>query len=350
MNIKIMSISVLLICLNLCITCSDITHPNEPILTDNLIAYTKANGIWVVGDRDTPYKIIDSGWWPSFSNDGTKIAFYKVDSQNGQNYVGLYFYDLNTRNETRLVNITEAPYSTDILSEIKWSNSDMQLAYSAGQSDNIDIFSYDLETNSENMITNTTSTCRPSWSSDDTQILGSTLTFNNEHGIDEYRLTVADAEGSGFSFIELPFPGWISSPSWISDQIILGVTPYGRSVAYRDLLLVNRDFLNFQNLTDNHDSFFIKTIDDNNIIVSSSLYTGDSLFFDIFNISNKSREVWFKMKRYSSFKFTNDNSLVAFVTSGISSAYKELHLLNIESEDILILDKDISSYEISWAN
>ena len=345
---KIIIISFLIFYFN----CNKITDPITVVNEKESISltYTKAkldsflqvDGVWIAGPETTPCKIIEGGWKSYFSRDGNYIAYYKIDVTDNQYYVKLYLHDLINHHNKKLTTIAIDGYPSYIISSIQWSHDDKKLAYSADKSDGVDIYVFNIETNNEERITNTNHSIRPAWSYDDRAITCWTL-INDQ----VYKIATVDADGTDYRLIDIN--GLVSSPNWLPDgRIIAGIKPGGLANK-EDIIIMNTDGSNIIHLTDDHNSFFVDLLDNDHIIVTN-YPKSDSLYFDILNIHDKTREHWFKMDGNFSFKLSNQRNLIAYLKNLNFSPTSSLYVKNLITNDEFLLDDNVLDYELSWCD
>ena len=279
---------------------------------------------------------------PSWSPDGTKIAFSASSGGNNE----IYVMNADGSNHTNITN--DLGYD----SEPSWSPDGTKIAFSARSGGDNEIYVMDTDGSNQTNITNHDGWDRaPSWSPDGTKIAFE----SNRDGTGE--IYVMDADGSNPTNITND-PAWNSNASWSPDgtKIAFMSWPDGNWEIY----VMNSDGSNQTNITNNDaDDDEISWSPDGTQIAFTS-FRGDN--YDIYVMdADGSNQTNITNKRFllaDNPSWSPDGTKIAFTSYGVTTstairspyANYEIYVMNADgSNPTNITNNDAEDRLLSWS-
>jgi hypothetical protein len=151
-------------------------------------------------DGSNPTRLTNNPGWddtfPSWSPDGTKIAFGKEGATLARYAkMEIYVMDADGSNPTKLTNKDAAAQDASSDTQPSWSPDGTKIAFASNRDGNFEIYVMNADgSNQTNLSNNNNATdAHPSWSPDGTKI----AFFSARHGGGAFQIYVMDADGSG---------------------------------------------------------------------------------------------------------------------------------------------------------
>jgi Tol biopolymer transport system component len=174
-----------------------------------------------------------SDYWPTWSPDGSKIAF--VSDRGGQ--ADVYLMNPDGSGITPLTNSTVGEY------QLAWSPDGSKIAFGASGANGPNIYVMNADGTGVTQLTNTGTDARPAWSPD-----GSKIAFESDrNGAGQREVYVMDANGRNQT--RLTFGGRSMQPTWSADGTKIAFTSFPDPVGDVDIYLMNVDGSGIQRLT-----------------------------------------------------------------------------------------------------
>ncbi len=190
------------------------------------IAFTPAGGgISTVNPDGSDLKSITAGkdFWPTWSPDGTKIAFARLLSTSGLNQFGIFVADADGQNAQEL---TGAGPFESFEPGIGWSPDGSKIVYVSVSGHQLDIWSVDVNTHSASDLSNTPNIGEqfPKYSPDGSRIAYSGEDFQNANKFNMYIMPSGGGAGSNLN------TGYASYLDWSPDGASIVYEGDGRDV------------------------------------------------------------------------------------------------------------------------
>lgn len=256
---------------------------------------SKVGPILFVSDRDYRFQIYTmdpdgsnviritmNGNFPSWSPDGSKIAFLRYITADQTSHIFLM-----ASNGTNLVQVTSGKAKVSSYSNLAWSPDGLEIAFSYSDGTGYDIFTINVDGSDLTNITNTVgvSESDPDWSPDGSQIVftsgilkrlafmnpdgsgvvtilqsgrtaawspdGSRIAFTDPSG--SYHIYTMNPDGTGVTQVTSTATGG-NGPRWSSDGLSLVFTSGLAGTSNREVFVINVDGSNQTNIS-NHEAW-----------------------------------------------------------------------------------------------